>query len=252
MRHCYNCHQPVHGAYCSHCGQKYREERLSFHWLLHEIFHFFTHIESGFLFTTWRMIVKPGSTVTGFIKGERKKFQSPISYFLIWITIYILFLYWIEKIFGQNTVIDYSTYFGEGSATRFAISHLGLVLIFIIPFQALFLKIFVTGPAYNYCETVVCTFYSLGTIIVMQFLFAVLALIGFMLFGMTQNLLISDILKVIYISWFAINVVKKFQGNLKWIRALAFVLMAFGTFTLWRILGYPLFVKYAFGGMALH
>src|SRR6478735_4061121 len=132
MSFCKNCGEKVIGNYCSHCGQKILEERISFHYIWHEALHFFTHFEKGFLFTSWSMLVKPGRVVTDFVKGKRKIYQPPVSFFLIWITMYLLLLYIVQKIFGENVVIDYKEYFGPTSTTKFAISHLSFVILAII------------------------------------------------------------------------------------------------------------------------
>src|SRR5690242_19557317 len=102
MRVCKNCGAHVNGTYCSHCGQKITLERISFHYISHEVTHFFTHFEKGFAFTSWNMLAKPGKVVTEFVEGKRKKYQPPVSFFLIWITIYLLLLYVVQKIFGEN------------------------------------------------------------------------------------------------------------------------------------------------------
>lgn len=189
------------------------------------------------------MLAAPGQTVKRFIEGKRKNYQSPISYFLIWITIYILLLYTFEKIFGENSVINYSDYFGPGSTTKFAISHLSIVLIFVIPFQALWLWLLVTRSVHNYFETLVATIYSLGTIIFLQFVFALLALLFFMITGRAVDLRVSDLFKVFYLIWFISDLIRLFQVRGKWFRIVLFVILAFGTFTLWRVYGFPLFME---------
>ena len=146
--------------------------KINITFLCQEVFHFVTHLESGFLFTSFQMIVHPGQTAKNYIEGKRKNYQSPISYFLIWTTVFMLFLYLIEKIFGYNTVINYGDYFGPDADTRMAISNLSIVLTVVIPFQAFYLFLLVTKKTYNYFETMVATIYSLGTIIQFQFLFA--------------------------------------------------------------------------------
>lgn len=232
------------GLYCSHCGQKAKLERISFSYVWHEIFHFFTHIEKGFLFTSIRMLIRPGRTVTDFIYGRRKKYQTPVSYFLIWITIYILFLFWIEKAFGENVVINYKEYFGPSATTKFAISHLSIVLTILIPFQALYLFLLVTRKKYNYFETMVATVYSLGTIIMLQFVFAVAALIVHIIGSISVDLMISDSLKIGYLLWFVSDLIKFFPVNYKFIRTVLFFILAFGTFSLWRLYGLPALIHY--------
>ena len=175
MHHCKNCGNAVKDAYCSHCGQKTKVERITFSYLSGELFHFFTHIEHGFLFTSWQLLASPGKTIKGFLEGKRKNYQSPVSYFLVWTTIYILTLYWIEVTFGENVVINYKDYFGPSSATKLAISHLSLVLTIVIPFQALYLLLLATKGQYNYFEMLVAAIYVMGSIIMLQFVFAVVA-----------------------------------------------------------------------------
>ena len=189
------------------------------------------------------MIVHPGQTAKNYIEGKRRNYQSPISYFLIWTTVFILFLYLIEKIFGYNAVINYGDYFGPSADTRMAISNLSIVLTVIIPFQALYLFLLVTKKSYNYFETMVATIYSLGTIVQFQFVFALLALIFHIVYPASVNLVISDSFKILYLGWFILDTVRLYSIKYKYIRAIGFLILAFGTFTLWRLYGFPVIMK---------
>ncbi|MGB3077308.1 MAG: hypothetical protein WBB36_18420, partial [Chitinophagales bacterium] len=71
MNHCKNCGHPVKDLYCGHCGQKLILDRITFGYLWSELFHFFTHIEHGFIFTSFKMLTAPGKTVSAFIDGKR-------------------------------------------------------------------------------------------------------------------------------------------------------------------------------------
>jgi hypothetical protein len=239
MKHCKNCGSSLHGLYCSHCGQKASTGRITFSYLLHEVFHFFSHIEKGFVFTSLHLIYEPAKTVKNFVDGKRKNHQPPISYFIIWTTIYILFLYWLEKLFGENNVINYKEYFGPGTTTKFAISHLSLVLTIVIPFQALYLYILVTRNTFNFFESMVAAIYSLGTIILFQFLFAVIALLVHLISSKSVDLRISDLFKILYLSWFIFDLTRQFSIKSKVLKAILFLILAFGTFTLWRLYGFP-------------
>lgn len=243
MKHCKNCGNSLHGAYCSHCGQKSHIERITFSYTYHELFHFFTHIEKGFLHTSLHMIKKPGITITNFIEGKRKQYQQPISYFLIWTTIYILFLYYLEKLFGENTVIDYKDYFGPSATTKYAISHLSFVLTIIIPFQAFYLYVLITKSKFNYFESLAAALYSTGTIILFQFLFAFIALLIHLVSDASIDLRFSDSFKVFYLLWFIIDISRLFPKKFRFLKIILFLLLSFGTFTLWRIYGYPFLVS---------
>jgi hypothetical protein len=243
MKYCKNCGRPVKDLYCGHCGQMADPGKINFLFLCREVFHFVTHTENGFLFTSFQMIIRPGQTAKNYIEGKRKNYQSPISYFLLWTTIFILFLYMIEKIFGNNAVINYGDYFGPAADTRLAISNLSIVLTVVIPFQALYLFLLVTRKSYNYFETMVATIYSLGTIIQFQFLFAVFALIYHVVYSGTVRLQISDSFKILYLMWFILDTIRLYSVKYKYIRAFGFMVLAFGTFTLWRLYGFPVFLK---------
>lgn len=243
MIRCKNCGYPLRDLYCGHCGQKADTGKINFSFLCRELFHFVTHLEKGFLYTSFQMVIHPGQTAKNYIDGKRKNYQSPISYFLIWTTIFILFLYLIEKIFGYNAVINYQDYFGPAAATRVAISNLSIVLTVVIPFQALYLFLLVTRKSYNYYETMVATFYSLGTIIQFQFVFAIFALIHYLLYSGNVDLQISDTFKILYLVWFILDSIRLYSVKYKFVRATVFIALAFGTFTLWRLYGFPVFMK---------
>ena len=246
MEYCKNCGSELYDVYCGHCGQKAGTERITFIHLLNESFHFLTHVEHGFLYTSWHMLTVPGKTVREYIYGKRRIHQSPISYFVIWTTIYILFLYWIERRFGENAIIDYKEYYGPVATTRFAITHLNTVLIVMIPFLTLYLWLLVTRKQYYYFETIIASIYAFGTVILLQFVFAVGAVIVHLLNGASVNLGISDVLKIGYIICFAFDFVKLFPVKHKFIRATVFIILAFGTLTLWRIYGLPLIIQMFF------
>lgn len=236
-RHCLNCGALLHDRYCPHCGQPSDTGRLSFSDLRHEVVHFFSHMEHGFLFTSLNMLLRPARVVTEYVSGKRKPYQPPISYFLIWVTLYVLLLYGVERAFGANRVVDYQQYFGPDITTRLAISHLGLVLTAVMPFHALYLYLLITTRNYNYYESLVAVIYSLGTVILVQSLFVLVAVLVHMAGVGPLGLNHSDPLKVLYISFFAVNMAQHFNPRYKWWRVLAFVVLAFGTFTVWRILG---------------
>ncbi|HLO82573.1 MAG TPA: DUF3667 domain-containing protein [Chitinophagaceae bacterium] len=234
MKTCKNCGKKSDGNYCSHCGQKLALERISLHYIVHEIFHFFTHLEKGFLFTTVHLLTNPGTTAINYIEGKRKPYQPPVSYFLVWITIYLLSLYGLEKIFGENRVIDYENYFGPGASTRYAISHLSIVLTTVAPFQALYIYLLAARPRLNYFETLVTVIYGLGTIIALQFLFVVLAVLSFSFSGQPIPLIYSDLFKIGYIIWMIFSLGKQLHIRHKLLKLFLIIILMFGTFTIWR------------------
>lgn len=234
-----NCEAEVQDNICTHCGEKARMERITFKFIRDEVLYFFTHLKKGFLYTTLSMIVRPGRTVKNFIEGKRKPYQPPVSYILIWIAAYILLLYWIQKIFGENAAIDYKEYFGPSATTQFAFSHPGYIWVILIPIQTLYLWLLVTKKFNYYFITMIAVPNALGTIIFLQAVFALIVLLIHLITRSSVNLQISDPQKIFFLSWFIIDTIKLYPVKQKFLRVLGFVLPAFGTFTLWRMVGFP-------------
>ena len=240
---CLNCGWQISRHYCSNCGQKTAFKRITFGYLWHEIFHFFTHIEKGFLFTTKQLMVDPGKVCIDYIEGRRKEYQCPVSYFLIWTSIFILTLFLFVKIFGEHSVIEYGDYFGPGVTTNIAISNLSFMLAFIIPIQAIYLYFIVMGNKYNYVESLTMMVYIIGTIIFLQFVFALLALLYYLLTGAPVNLQYSDVFKAGYFIWATYSLTKANKRNYQFIRLVLLLICIVGTFTLWRLFGVPFLVE---------
>ena len=208
--------------------------------MLFTLFHFFTHVESGFLFTSVRMITRPGKTVVDFISGKRITYQRPISYFLIWIAIYALMLFTADKFFGENNVIEYKNYFGSDVSTRYAINHLSIILSVLIPVFGFYIYLLSGRKLFNYAECLVMVIYALGTIILLQSVFVVISVIYHIVSSRAMDLNLSDIFKIIYQFWFGYSFMKQLPLKHGLLRSIAFVILCFGTFSLWRLILYPM------------
>lgn len=246
MTTCKNCGLSVSSKYCGNCGQEAVPKRITLSYIWHEIVHFFTHAEKGFFYTTWNVLKVPGNTIINFIEGRRKNYQKPFSYYLIWIGIYSLVLYLFEKAFGENKVVSFADYFGPGETTKFAISHLNIVLTVLLPVQAIYVYIFLMSPKYNYAEALVMILYGIGTLIFLQTVFVMMALIYYLFTGNPVSILWSDILKAVYMGWVLIDLAKRLFIKAKYVRVLTTMLLLMGTFTAWRLYVSPAFTKLFF------
>lgn len=239
MSICKNCGMIGSGIYCSHCGQKLAVERIAFGYIWHGLVHFFTHTERGFLYTSWQMLIVPGRIAINFIGGKRKNYQTPVSYFLIWNAVYILLIYIVGKSFGENKVVDFSGYFGESEKTKYALSHLNIVLTALLPFQALYIYLFLMYRQYNYMEALVIIFYGIGTVLLLQFVFVMLAIPVHLLTGVSVDIRYSDVLKVLFMGWLVFDLVKLLPLKHKVLRSVIVLALTFGTFSVWRLFVYP-------------
>ncbi len=101
---CKNCQEPLHGKYCSACGQKeYTDKDKDVKSIVEEALHFLTHFEGTWLTTLRTVLFKPGKLSLDYCNGIRKKYYKPISFFLVLIVIYLIF----PLLQGLNMKMDY-------------------------------------------------------------------------------------------------------------------------------------------------
>ncbi len=71
--------------------------------MLPEVFHFFTHLDKGFLYTLKSLLKHPGRMQHGYVEGDRSRHQKPFSMFFICLTIAALSRYWIFRgVYGAD------------------------------------------------------------------------------------------------------------------------------------------------------
>ena len=163
---CANCGQPAtgDGRFCARCGQLVVPPRFTPAHLLHEVFHLFTHVESGFWYTLKELAVRPGFMQRDYLAGRRGRFQKPFSAFFVACTVTAL------GQFALNSLV--ARWYGiEDSATGYFRHYFSLVQVGLLPLYALITWLLFRRQRFNYAETAVVTAYSLSLL-----LYATLAL----------------------------------------------------------------------------
>jgi hypothetical protein len=74
-----------------------------------------------------------------------------------------------------------------------------------------------------------------------------LAIIIHPLTGASAALIYSDPLKILYLAWAVTDTIKLFRVKNKIIRIVLFAILAFGTFTVWRLYGVPAIIEWIMG-----
>jgi hypothetical protein len=89
---CLNCGEPQVESqkFCGQCGQTYDIHRFTFKHFFHEAFHAFTHTDKGIFHLLKCLAIKPGTTAREYIRGRRKYYFNPFTFFLILMTIFVL------------------------------------------------------------------------------------------------------------------------------------------------------------------
>lgn len=80
---CVICGTPSAGRFCSNCGESLHRHDYSMRHLLHEAFHFFTHLDSSPLRTLYTLVRRPGELTCAYFEGPRKRYLKPFQVFLV-------------------------------------------------------------------------------------------------------------------------------------------------------------------------
>ncbi len=77
-----SCSLRGYGNYYHNCGQAFTPKRLTTKGMIHDVFHFFTHLDKGLPYTVRTLITAPGKMQREYVEGTRNKHQKPFSMFL--------------------------------------------------------------------------------------------------------------------------------------------------------------------------
>jgi hypothetical protein len=217
---CLNCGHSFKSNFCPNCGQKASVKRLTAQALFEDLIHFFTHLEKGSLFTTWSFLMQPGISSLNYISGKRKKYQSPVSYFFIWIGLYIILHNIIVNHFQYQLSGEVITQLDtSGQANMILRKHFTLFIIPAVFCSALSFYFILAKPKYNFTETIALCLFGGGTYFMMlfisDFILGVILKINVLV---TPVFLWQAFLSFIYNLWLSIDLFKRLQLRFLWIR----------------------------------
>jgi hypothetical protein len=164
---CLNCSSMLTDKYCPHCGQKATVKRLGWHTIAEEILHFFTHIEHGFLQTTWLLITRPGLLNKNYLDGKRKSYHKPISFLLIWITIFLLAYHFVNKFTHYENLNTETAFSNDPAVTAMITKYRSLIEILILPVTCFIAWLIIARPKLNYVEVLNTGFYGFSFIFIL-------------------------------------------------------------------------------------
>lgn len=150
---CLNCGQPLHGAYCSNCGQRSDTGRITLRSLSEKLLAGLTDLDRGFFHNLKALTLHPRRIVIDYLKGKRAAVYHPLSYALIAVTLLTL----VDGEFARDLVIadtgameDTGAYnFGYSYGKFFRENLKFLWLLNILYFSLLSSQVF---PRYNFAE----------------------------------------------------------------------------------------------------
>jgi hypothetical protein len=167
---CKACGKAGEGKYCADCGQIMAVRRLSLRELLHEAFHYFTHLEHGFVYTLKLLLIAPGKVQKQYVEGNRIKHQKPFSMFFISATVSALIFYWV------NTALIKYFHTGDSNEANFFHQYWVLFHVCLFPFYCMITYLCFKKAGYNFGEIAVYQLYTFS------FVFLAIALIQLLKF----------------------------------------------------------------------
>ena len=220
MSYCLNCGSEVSGKYCHNCGQKTNVSRINLKILLEEIGHVFTHIEHYFLYTTKAFIVIPGKTSLEYLKGKRKKYQKPVSFFIIWAGLYVLTHNFIIAQFHYNASNSFlAAQTVQEKANEYLRTHYTFVFLPILFVSSVVIYFVLAKPKLFYIETLTLCLYGAGCfsamLIGVDLIFGALLRVNVI---STPIFIFQTVISAVYNVWFCYDVFKRVQIPFLWFR----------------------------------
>lgn len=223
---CLNCGNLFSGNFCPECGQKATVKRISGSVLISDVIRFFTHLEKGFLHTTWNLLARPGFLSINFLEGKRQKYQPPVSYLLIWTTLYVIIHNFIIGHYGYTIRHEESGIPGLNEEANILLrTHFTAFIIPLLFMSALLIYFLLAKPKYYFTEILTICLFGAGTYFMM--LLASDLIFG-IIFGI--NILTTSIfswqtvLSSVYNFWFTYDFFKRSPPKLFWLRLVAVTL----------------------------
>jgi Protein of unknown function (DUF3667) len=224
---CLNCGHTFKGKFCPECGQSTDVGRISARVVIGDALHFFTHIEKGFLFTTRNYVVHPGISSIQYLAGQRKKYQKPVSYFLIWTGLYILLHNWIIHSYHYLLAGEVVTQMDmTGQANILLQKHFTLFILPALLSSALSVYYVLARPVYNFTEVLVISLFGGGTYFMMTFFSDFILGIIFKVNILNPPVFIwQTALSFGYNFWFSYDLFKRIGVRQLWLRLIISALL---------------------------
>jgi hypothetical protein len=165
---CLNCGAEMQNEFCPHCGQKKDVKKLTWHSLVQEAVHFFSHIEHGFLNTSIQLFLRPGRVIKEYLEGKRKKYYKPISFYLVWAGFRLLMFNLVISLMNYENFRTWGL-FASQEAGMYVVHHTQVFGLLLIPLQAFFIWIILSRPKMNYIETLAASVYASAVIEILIF-----------------------------------------------------------------------------------
>ncbi|PQV46907.1 uncharacterized protein DUF3667 [Jejuia pallidilutea] len=204
---CKNCNTKLvsDSAFCHKCGAKSIEKRLTLKNLIQHLGETFFNYDNKLLKTIVCLCKAPEEVIDSYVKGVRKRYINPISFFGISLTLTGFSIFIIKKFYKNaldaSQLFDTSTMYSNkvsedimASSADFSLEYSSLIYASMIPLFALISWILFLNKRYNFTEHLVSYMYSMSlysiTSVTLGLIVLVIAPSYYLKFGMWLYLVV--------------------------------------------------------------
>lgn len=243
---CKNCDFEFEGKFCPNCSQsQLANYRLNFKGVVSEFFDTLFNFDKGLWYTFWNLLKQPHFVAQNFIDGKRKRFTSPVKYFVISTIIQAIVVYLFLR---DSTNLPTTKFFFLSEETNQNIKYWGEIMTFDYPVflgiistlvWTILIYILFKKSNYNFTELLVSSLYFYGTI------FILINLISIAYKPLTNDNLPMSLVSFIGFAYMTFAYFRFFkQVNFVW-RVVKIIMVFIGLF-LFRMLVFPLVLNWFF------
>lgn len=187
---CKNCSTVLNpeSQYCYNCGGKVTKKRLTLRNLAQHLGETFFNYDNKLFKTIISLIKKPELVIDSYVKGIRKRYINPISFFGISLTLTGFSIFIIRKFY--ISALDFSQIFDTtemssnkqsqdimASSADFSLEYSSLIYASMIPIFALISWVLFYKKRYNFTEHLVTYMYSMSLYSIASVVFGHLILV---------------------------------------------------------------------------
>lgn len=173
---CLCCAEVFRGSFCPICGQKASTGVLRLRDLLRDGFEEYLGLDSRTVRTVVGLTRNPGRVCRTYVEGQRVRLISPIRYFLVAITLTILFNIFVgfdtssvpNQLSVSLTEVQQQVQLEVG---KFVARHLDAVVFLALPFLIAVAKLLYRKSGYTFAEVSVFVLYLIGHAFLIGLLF---------------------------------------------------------------------------------
>lgn len=187
---CKNCGVPLveESDFCHNCGAKIIRKRLTLKNLLQHISETFFNYDNKLLKTIVDLLKRPEFVIDSYVKGIRKRYINPISFFGISLTLTGFSIFVIRKFYknaldasqfmkGSEMYNNKASQQIMASSGDFSLDYSSLIYSIMIPVFALISWVLFLNKRYNYTEHLVSYMYSMSLYSISSVLLGLIVLV---------------------------------------------------------------------------